>query len=177
MGRREHRLVQLGRSPSFGARSANPARVHPFGRRLEEARRHRAVALSGKNEPGDQARHPAVRRDLKKTLEDALDVRFFRAWPSLEELRLKPCDAVQDHRFDQALAATEVMQDRGMRDAGVGGDFLKPDRLRPAVEESALSGLQDCAASVLGAPTASRRSRGPGIRSRRVAPGAIADRL
>src|SRR5216683_2226277 len=151
--------------------------MHPFSRRLEEARLHRAVALSGKNQPGEQARHPAVRSDLEEALEHARDIRLFRTRPSLEELRLKPCDATQDHRFDQTLAAAKVMQDRWMRDAGVGGDFLKPDRLWPAAEETALGGLQYCAASVFSAATPSRRGRGPSRPSRKVASGAIAARL
>jgi hypothetical protein len=75
-----------------------------------------------------------MRSDFVKALEHALDIGFLRARPSLQELRLKPRDAPQDHRFNQALAATKVMQDRGMRDAGVGGDFLKADRFGPATE-------------------------------------------
>jgi hypothetical protein len=109
IGGSEQRLFQLRGPSSFVVRSANPASMHSFGRRLKDARLHCPVALSGKNQPGQQARHSTARSDLVKALENALDVRFFRARPSLEELRLKPCDAPQDHRFNQPLAATKVM--------------------------------------------------------------------
>ncbi len=133
--------------------------MHSFGRGFEYARRHRPSATAGKNQPREHPRYSAARSDVIKALEHALDVGFFRARPSLEELRLKFSDAAHDHRLDQALAAAKVMEDRGMRDAGVGGDFLKPNCLGTTVDESALCGFQDRVPSLRSASTPS--SRGP----------------
>jgi hypothetical protein len=48
------------------------------------------------------------------------------------------------------------MKYRGMRDACVGGDFLKPDSVGSLVEETALCRLEDRVASLRGAATPSR---------------------
>src|SRR5580704_6862464 len=96
-----------------------------------------------------------MRSDFVKALEHALDIGFPGAGPSFEELRLQPRDTPQDHRLDQALAAAEVVQNRGMRDAGVGADFLQPDRVGTAGEQTALGSLEDCAARLRGISTTS----------------------
>jgi hypothetical protein len=168
----EHRLVQLGRSSSFGLRSTDPAGMHSFGRRLKHARCHRPVALTRKNQPCQHPRDSTMRRDLVKAFEHALDVGFFRTRPSFEELRLKPADAAQDHRFNQPFAASEVMKNRGMRDAGVGGNFLKTDRLRTSDQQTALGSLQDRDPSLRRASTPSNRGPIASGRRRSVAPGA-----
>jgi hypothetical protein len=64
-----------------------------------------------------------------------------------------------------------------MRDAGVGGDFLKPDRLRPPAEETALGGLQDRAPSLRSASTPSSSGPAPSGASPKVASGTTAARL
>jgi hypothetical protein len=40
------------------------------------------------------------------------------------------------------------MQDRGMRDAGVGGDFQQPDCVGPAFQQTTLGGVEDRDASL-----------------------------
>src|SRR5271166_3586363 len=129
--------------------------MHPFGCGFEQARLHCPMALAGKNKPREHPRHSTMRSDFVKALEHALDIGFPRARPSFEKLRLQPRDTPQDHRFDQALAAAEVMQNGGMRDAGGGGDFLQPDGVGTTGEQTALSRLEDCAASLRGISTAS----------------------
>src|ERR1700723_4194088 len=96
-----------------------------------------------------------MRSDFVKALEHALDIGFPGTGPSFEELRLQPRDTPQDHRFDQALAAAKVMQNGGMREAGVGGDFLKADRVGTTGEQTAFGSLEDCAASLRGISTTS----------------------
>ena len=155
MGSGEHRVFQLRRPSSFFLRSANPAGMHSFGRGLEHADCHRPVALAGENQPREHARDSTMRSDFVEAIEHALDVGFLRARPSLEELRLEISDAAQNHRFDKTFAAAEVMEDRGMRDAGVGGDFLKPDRLRTSAKQTPFCRLQNRAASFRRASTLS----------------------
>ena len=77
-----------------------------------------------------------MRSDFVKALEHALAIGFPGAGPSFEELRLKPRDTPQDHPFDQAFAAAEVMQNGRMRDASVGSDFLQPDRVGTTGEQT-----------------------------------------
>ncbi len=166
MGRGEHRFFQFGRSSSFALCATYPAGVHSFCRRLEHAGSHRPVAVAGKNQPRQHPRNSTMRRDFVKALEHALDVRFLRTRPSFEELRLKIRDAPDDHRFDQTFAAAEVMEDRGMRDADVGSDFLKPDCLRTAVEKSTLCSFQDSEPSLRSAPAPSSRRMDPGANDR-----------
>src|SRR5580692_11862506 len=96
-----------------------------------------------------------MRSDFVKALEHTLDIGFPGAGPSFEELRLQPRDTPQDHRFDQSFAAAEVMQNGGMRDAGVGGDFLEPDSVGTTGEQTALGRLEDCAPSLRGISTSS----------------------
>ena len=146
--------------------------MHSFGRRLKHARRHRPIAMAGKNQPREHPRYSAARSDVIKALEHALDVGFLSARPSLKELRLKPADAAQDHRLDQTLSATEVMQDRRMRNACVGGDFLKPDCLRAAVNEPALCSFQYCVPRLRSASTPPSRGPVPHLHRRSLAPGA-----
>ncbi len=143
MRRGEQRVLELGRSSSVALRSSNPAGMHSFGRRLEHARRHRPVAMAGKNQPRQHPRYSAARSDIIKAIEHAFDVRLFRAGPSFEKLRLEIRDAAHNHRFDQTLAAAKVMQDRGMRDAGVGGDFLKSNCLRTAGQQAPFCRFED----------------------------------
>jgi hypothetical protein len=76
-------------------------------------------------------------------------------------LRLKLADAPQNHRFDQTFAAAEVMQNRGMRDAGVGGNFLQPDSLGTSDKQAPLGGLEDRIASGCRASTPPSRERAP----------------
>src|SRR5208282_2807589 len=61
---------------------------------------------------------------------------------------------MQDHRRDQTLAASEVMQDSGMRDAHIGGYLLKADRLRPSAHQAALRGLENRSPRIRGAASA-----------------------
>src|ERR1700683_5635503 len=143
MGRGEKRLFQFGRAPSFFLCSANPAGMHSLGRGLEYSGRHRPSALAGKNQPREHPRDSPARSDFVKALSHALDVGFLRARPSLEELRLKLADAPQNHRFDQTFAAAEVMQNRGMRDAGVGGNFLQPESLGTSDKQAPPGGPED----------------------------------
>jgi hypothetical protein len=170
----EHRVFQLRRPSSLFLRSANPAGMHSFSGRLEHADCHRPVALAGKNQPCEHARDSSARSDFVKTIEHAFDVGFLRARPSLEELRLKLSDAAQNHRFDKTFAAAEVMKDRGMRDAGVGGDFLKAYRLRTSAKQTTLRCFKDRVPSLGRASTASSRGTVPDGASRRMAPGANA---
>ncbi len=169
---REHRLFQLRQWSPFVLRSPNPAGVHSFGRRLEHARRHRAVALAGKNQPREHPRNSAARRYFVKTIEHTLDVGFLRARPPLEKLRLKLSDTAHDHRFDKTFAAAEVMKNRGMRDAGVGGDLLQSNRLGSPVEEPALRSFQDRKPSLRGASTPPNGGPVPHWNGRGTAPGA-----
>lgn len=154
MRRGEQRVLKIGRPSSLALRSSNPAGMHSFGRWFEDARRHRLIAMAGKNQPREHPRYSAARSDVIKAIEHALDVGFLSARPSLKELRLKPADAAQNHRLDQTFAAAEVMQDRWMRNAGVGGDFLKSDCFRTAVNEPALCSFQYRVPSLRGASTA-----------------------
>ena len=85
----EQRLFQTRRPPSLLLRSPNPARMHSFRCRFKEAGLHGPVAMAGKNQPSQHARHSAARSNFVEALEHALDVRLFGARPSFEELSLK----------------------------------------------------------------------------------------
>ena len=174
MGGGEQRLFQLRGPPSFVLRSANPASMHSFSRGFEHTRRHCPVAFAGKNQPREHARDSTARGDFVKAIEHALDVGFFRARPSFEELRLKPSDSTLHHRFNETFAAAKVMKDRWMRNAGVGSDFLKPDRLRTSAKQAPLRCFEYHAPSLRRASTPSSRGPVPRRHRRRMAPGASA---
>ena len=99
-------------------------------------------------------------------LEDALDqhrdvdLRGIRRGQGREHLLAQRAERALDHRPHEILAAAEVVQDRGVRDADVGGDLLQPDAGRPARREARLGGVEDGALGVLGrAPAAGRGGR------------------
>ena len=111
----------------------------------EDIRLHRAGAATHQDERGEQAGDSAACGHIVEALEGALDIGLLSTWPSFEELRLEPREAVQDHRFDEPFAAAEMMQNSGMGQAHVGGDFLQADCFGPAADQAALGGIENCA--------------------------------
>ena len=59
-------------------------------------------------------------------------------------------------RLGEPVAAREVVQDRGVRDADVARDVLEPDRLGPALAQPLLRGVEDQPLRLLGAAAHAR---------------------
>src|SRR5271166_2430192 len=140
--------------PAFLMRSTHSAGVHPLRGRTKNAGHHRSEARSGQDQPRQHPCYSKIRRDFVKALEDALDVRFLRAWPSFEELLLQSGQAMHDHRLDQTFATSEMMQNRGMRDAHIGRDILQPDRFRSAADQTAFCHIENLSTRIRGGSTA-----------------------
>src|SRR5271166_4816507 len=140
--------------PAFLMRSTHSAGVHPLRGRTKNAGHHRSEARSGQDQPRQHPCYSKIRRDFVKALEDALDVRVLRAWPSFEELLLQSGQAMHDHRLHQTFAASEMMQDGGMRDAYVGGDILQPDCFRSAADQTAFRHIENLSARIRRGSTA-----------------------
>jgi hypothetical protein len=70
-----------------------------------------------------------------------------------EEPGVQRLERARHDRLDQPLAAAEVVQHRGMRDADVSGDLLDADARGPVRDERPFCRVEDGRASLLARPS------------------------
>ena len=125
--------------------------VHEIGHRTHDANAcaGRDIAKAGEDKPRHKACMATVSEGFENPLQQrsAIDVRGVREAP--HEIRLEGGQRPSGDRPHQPFPAAEVVEDRGVRDAYVRGDLLKPQSVGPCGKEPLLGGIKDGALGLL----------------------------
>jgi len=118
---------------------------------------------TGSSPDCDQTGVPAIHQGLEDALHQGRRVEGLvrRRLEGRHEIGLERRQGAVDHRAHETLAAPEVVEDRGVREADVGRDLLQSDARRALLAQAALGRVEDRAPGLLGAATRAHRPRGP----------------